>query len=111
MNKNPAGPSSPYLRSPDDHGPDFHQANSLSVNPHSQAVLLRAARATLIEEMCYRLTDLFTLICGRVEILSDKMPTALLEDLQSIRTAAMKGAEFNKGVFGAAQECRREIGV
>jgi len=111
VNKNPAGPSSVDLRSQDDRGPHFHKANSLIVSPHSQAVLLRAARATLIEEMCHRLTDLFTLICGRVEILSDKTPTGLLEDLQSIRRAAMKGAEFNKRVFGAAQECRREIGL
>ena len=72
---------------------------------------MRAARARLIEQTCHRLTNLFTVICGRVEIMSEKLPRSLQEELQTIRRAAMKGAQFNQRVLGVAQDCRREIGL
>jgi hypothetical protein len=77
----------------------------------SEALLVRAARAKLIEETSYRLTDLFSVISGQVEILSEKLPSIHREGLAAIRNAAMKGVEFNKRLFGAAQDCRREIGL
>ncbi len=77
----------------------------------SEALLVRAARAKLIEETSYRLIDLFTIVLGKVEILSEKLPSVHRQDLAAIRIAAMKGVEFNKRLFGAAEECRREIGT
>lgn len=111
MSKNPTGPSSPDLGSPDNGGSEVRQADNQHADPRSPEVLLRIARARLIEEMCYRLTDLFTLISGRVEILSDQIPSALHPGLLAIRDAAKKAAEINGRVFGVAQECRREIGA
>jgi hypothetical protein len=75
----------------------------------SEALLARATRAKLIEETNYRLIDLFTIVLGKVEILSEKSSSVHREDLAAIRIAAMKGVEFNKRLFGAAEDCRREI--
>jgi hypothetical protein len=81
-----------------------------SVDPVAADVLLvRAARAKLIEETGYRLIDLFTVVLGKVEILSDKLPSIHRQELAAIRVAAMKGVEFNKRPFVAAEACRREI--
>src|SRR6266849_3152295 len=33
---------------------------------------------------------------------------SIQKDLAAIRTAAMKGVELNKRLFGAAEDCRRE---
>lgn len=68
----------------------------------------RAARAKLIEQTTYRLTDLFTIISGRIEILSDKVPIRCREELLAIREELKKGVELNKRFFLAAQACRRE---
>jgi hypothetical protein len=43
--------------------------------------------------------------------MSEKLPRSLQEELQTIRRAAMKGAQFNQRVLGVAQDCRREIGL
>jgi len=71
---------------------------------------VRAKRAKLIEEISYQLTDLITIISGRVEILNERVPGIFVEDLQTIRKAAMKGVEFSKQLRLAALACRREIG-
>jgi hypothetical protein len=60
--------------------------------------------------MCHRLTDVFTEICGRVEIMTEKAASHR-EGLLTIRHAALKGVEFNKRVQGAAQDCLRDIGL
>jgi hypothetical protein len=76
-----------------------------------EVIVVRAKRAKLIEEISYQLTDLITIISGRVEILNERVPNVFREDLQAIRKAAMKGVEFSKQLRLAALACRREIGV
>ena len=94
--------------------------SSLSVvregNPESSNALepdaarIRAARAKLIEETTYHLTDLFTIISGRIEILSDKLPDIWQHELLAIRNVLKRGVELNNRLYLAAQACRREIG-
>jgi hypothetical protein len=71
---------------------------------------IRAARAKLIEETTYRLTDLFTIISVRIEILSEKVPDICRQELQAIRGVLSRGVELNNCLYLAAQACRREIG-
>ena len=71
----------------------------------------RAARAKLIEQTCHKLTDQLTVIHGQAQILSEKLPAVLHDDLLTIRNAVMKGMEFNKRVLEAAHECQREVGT
>lgn len=73
-------------------------------------IAARAARAKTIEQTCLKLTDQLTVIHGQAQILSEKLPTDLREDLLRIRNAVMKGMEFNKRVLEAAHECQREVG-
>jgi len=75
-----------------------------------EAARIRAARAKLIEETTYRLTDLFTIISGRIEILSEKVPDLCRQELQAIRDVLTRGVELNNRLYLAAQACRREIG-
>lgn len=77
----------------------------------ADAVRIRAERANLLEKTTYQITDLLTIILGRIEILSDKVPDLCKEELQSIRSVVAKGVELNKRFFLAVQACRREIGV
>jgi hypothetical protein len=58
-------------------------------------IAVRAARAKLIEQTCLKLTDQLTVIHGQAQILSEKLPADLREDLLRIRNAVMKGMEFN----------------
>ena len=74
-------------------------------------ITVRAARAKLIEQTCLKLTDQLTVIHGQAQILSEKLPANLREDLLPIRNAVMKGMEFNKRVLEAAHECQREVGT
>ena len=74
-------------------------------------IAVRAARAKLIEQTCHKLTDQLTVIHGQAQILSEKLPAVLREDLLAIRNAVMKGMEFNKRVLEAAHECQREVGI
>ena len=76
-----------------------------------EALRVRAARAKLIEEISYRLTDLITIISVRVELLSDKAPGSCWHDLLAIRAAALKGVEFSKRLHQAARDCRSEISL
>ena len=69
----------------------------------------RAARAKVIEETAHRLMDLFTTICGRIEILGDSVPSTNREELLSIRKEVMKGVKLNQRLLVTAQECRGEI--
>lgn len=69
----------------------------------------RAARAKLIEQTCLKLTDQLTVIHGQAQILSEKLPANLREDLMPIRNAVKKGLEFNRRVLEAAHECQREV--
>jgi hypothetical protein len=78
--------------------------------PVSGAAHVRAARAKLIEETTYRLTDLFTIISGRIEILSEKVPEICRQELLAIRNVLARGVELNNRLYLAAQACRREIG-
>lgn len=76
----------------------------------AEAARIRAARAKLIEETTYRLTDLFTIISGRIEILSEKVPEICRQELLAIRSVLMRGVELNDRLYMLAQACRREIG-
>jgi hypothetical protein len=82
--------------------------NLQAVDPEEARI--RAARAKLIEETTYRLTDLFTIISGRIEILSEKVPDLCRQELQAIREVLTRGVELNNRLYLAAQACRREIG-
>ncbi len=75
-----------------------------------EAARIRAARAKLIEETTYHLTDLFTIISGRIEILSERVPDICRQELQAIRGVLTRGVELNHRLYLAAQACRREIG-
>ena len=75
------------------------------------AIAVRAARAKLIEQTCLKLTDQLTVIHGKAQILSEKLPADLREDLLRIRNAVMKGMEFNKRVLEAAHQCQQEVGT
>jgi hypothetical protein len=75
-----------------------------------ESARIRAARAKLIEETTYRLTDLFTIISGRIEILGEKVPDICRQELQAIRDVMMRGVELNNRLYLVAQACRREIG-
>lgn len=72
-------------------------------------IAVRTARAKLIEQTCHKLTDQLTVIHGQTQILSEKLPAVLRENLLTIRTAVMKGMEFNKRVLEAAHQCQREV--
>ena len=82
--------------------------NPQAVDP--EAARIRAARAKLIEETTYQLTDLFTIISGRIEILSEKVPEICRQELLAIREVLTRGVELNNRLYLAAQACRREIG-
>lgn len=75
------------------------------------SIAARTARAKLIEQACHRLTDQLTVIHGKIQILGEKLPAVLHEDLLTIRNAVLKGMEFNERVLGAAHECQREVGI
>jgi len=73
------------------------------------SIAVRAARAKLIEQTCHKLTDQLTIIHGQAQILSEKLPAVLRDDLLTIRNAVKKGMEFNKRVLEATHECQREV--
>jgi len=73
------------------------------------AIAVRAARAKLIEQTCLKLADQLTVIHGQAQILSEKLPADLREDLLRIHNAVKKGMEFNKRVLEAAHDCQREV--
>jgi hypothetical protein len=76
-----------------------------------ESIAVRAARAKLIEQTCHKLTDQLTVIHGQTQILGERLPAVLHDDLLTIRNAVMKGMEFNKRVLEAALECQREVGI
>lgn len=80
----------------------------LAVDP--EAARIRAARAKFIEETTYRLTDLFTIISARLELLGENVPEALRLELLGIRNILARGVELNNRLYLTAQACRREIG-
>ncbi len=59
-------------------------------------IAVRTARAALIEQTCHKLTDQLTVIHGQAQILSEKLPAVLREDLLTIRNAVLKGMEFQQ---------------
>jgi len=69
----------------------------------------RAARTKLIQETTHRITDVFTTISGRIEILSANAASPYREELLALRQVVMKGAELNQRVFRVAQECWEEL--
>ena len=73
-------------------------------------IAVRTARAKLIEQTCHKLTDQLTVIHGETQILGEKLPALLRDDLLTIRNAVMKGMELNRRVLEAAHECQREVG-
>lgn len=80
----------------------------VAVDP--EAARIRAARAKFIEETTYRLTDLFTIISARLELLGEKVPEGLRLELLGIRNVLGRGVELNNRLYLTAQACRREIG-
>jgi len=53
----------------------------------------RAARAKLIEETTYRLTDLFTIVSARIELLNDRVSPPCREELSAIRKTLLHGID------------------
>ena len=86
-----------------------HEGENGSQVARVECLRARADRAKLMEQTTYRLTDLFTIISGRIEILSEKVPTACREELLAIREELKKGTELNRRFFLAAQACQREV--
>jgi len=76
-----------------------------------ESVRVRRERANLIEKTTYQITDLLTIISGRIEILSDKVPEICKGELLEIRKVVTRGVELNKRLFQAVQACRQEIGA
>jgi hypothetical protein len=89
---------------------EFGQGQRMNSHTVESGAEVRAARAKVVEDTAYRLPDIFTIISGRIEILSDKVPGMRREELLPIRSVAMRGVELNKRLFLAAQECRGELG-
>jgi len=87
-------------------GGEENEANAPETKHKSAHV--RIARANLIEETTYRLTDLFTIVSARIELLGDKVPAACRDELEAIRNVLIRGVELNKRLVQAAQSCRRE---
>jgi hypothetical protein len=88
------------------------QFQSDGVPPDTNEVLtVRERRANLIEDIAYKLTDLITIISGRVELLCETVPSAHLRDLHEIRKTAMKGAVFSELLLRSVQACRKEMGI
>jgi|SRR5215470_15623188 len=75
-----------------------------------ETVRIRAARAKFIEETTYHLTDLFTIISARLEMLSEKVPEGFRPELLGIRGVLARGVELNHRLYLTAQACRQEIG-
>lgn len=73
-----------------------------------ERVRSRVARAKLIEQTSHSLTDLFTIISARIEILAEKVPGRWREELLAIRDVVKKGVELNERFFLVAQACQRE---
>jgi hypothetical protein len=76
----------------------------------SEPTQARAARAKLIEDTTYRMTDLFTIIVGRIEILIEKVPAVYREELATIRKVVFDGVKLNHQLLVVSRACRREIG-
>jgi hypothetical protein len=77
----------------------------------AEALTERERRAQLIEDIAYKLTDLITIISGRVELLSERVPSVHVKDLQEIRQTAMKGVAFSELLLQSVQACRKEMGI
>ncbi len=77
----------------------------------AEALMVRERRAQLIEEIAYKLTDLITIISGRVELLTESVPSVHVKDLQEIRQTAMKGVAFSELLLRSVQACRKEMGI
>ena len=69
----------------------------------------RAARAKLIEETTYQLTDLFTVVSARIDIVSERATGPCQQDLLAIRNVITKGMELNQRLQVVARACRRAI--
>ena len=90
---------------------EFARAHETGTTATSDPVTVREQRAKLIEEIAYKLTDLVTIISGRIELLCETVPRMHLKDLHEIRTTAMKGVAFSELLLRAVQACRREMGL
>lgn len=77
----------------------------------AEVLMVRERRAQLIEDIAYKLTDLITIISGRVELLSESVPSIHLRDLQEIRQTAMKGVAFSEMLLRSVRACRKEMGI
>ena len=77
----------------------------------AEALMVRERRAQLIEDIAYKLTDLITIISGRVELLSESVPSVHVKDLQEIRQTAMRGVAFSELLLRSVQACRKEMGI
>lgn len=65
----------------------------------------------MIEDTTYRITDLFTIVVGRIEILIDRLPTTYRDDLAVIRKVVLDGVKLNEQLLLASRACRRDIGL
>src|SRR5215471_11809802 len=109
--KNRGGPSLSRGTEPQRCMADSGQNSEMNPHdPQSASDRNRAARAKLIQETTHRITDVFTTISGRIEILSASAASPYREELLALRQVVMRGAELNQRVFRAAQECWEELG-
>jgi len=88
------------------------QGTGIGFGPNTaEALVVRERRAQLIEDIAYKLTDLITIISGRVELLSESVPSIHIKDLQEIRQTALKGVVFSELLLRSVQACRKEMGI
>jgi len=88
------------------------QGNGTGFGPDTaEALVVRERRAQVIEDIAYKLTDLITIISGRVELLSESVPSVHIKDLQEIRRTALKGVAFSELLLRSVQACRKEMGI
>jgi len=71
--------------------------------------LARAARAKLIEETTYQLTDLFTIVAARIDLMNERASATCQRDLLALRNVVTKGMELNQRLQLVARACRRAI--
>jgi hypothetical protein len=71
----------------------------------------RAARATLIQEITLRITDVLTTISGRIEILSANAASPCREELLALRQVVMRGRNSTSACFEPRRNAGKNLAV
>lgn len=90
---------------------ECYQENAAGPQNGPETADMRATRAKLIEEITYRLTDLFTIVSARIELLGDRLSPPCREELTAIRKVLLHGVELNRRLHLVAEACRRGSSV